>query len=57
MVTEALARAGLTDVVVDEPLLVPERSRRRAVFKFGKEKGAVVVGFHAAQQPRHCGHA
>lgn len=45
----ALTRAGLADVVVEEPLLVPERTRRRAVFKFGKEKGQVVVGFHAAR--------
>ena len=45
----ALTRAGLADVVVEEPLLVPERTRRRAVFKFGKEKGRVVAGFHAAR--------
>jgi len=49
MVVAALTRAGLGDVVVEEPLLVPEKSRRRAVFKFGKQKGAVIVGFHAAR--------
>ena len=49
LVIKALARAGLADVVVEEPLLVPEKSRRRAVFKFGKEKGRVAVGFHAAR--------
>jgi len=48
-VVAALARAGLADVVVDEPLLVPQKTRRRAVFKFGKQKGAVIVGFHAAR--------
>lgn len=48
-VVTALARAGLGDVVVEEPLLVPERTRRRAAFKLGKEKGKVVAGFHAAR--------
>ena len=48
-VVAALARAGLGDVVVEEPLLVPEKTRRRAVFKFGKQKGAVIAGFHAAR--------
>ena len=45
---KALARAGLADIEVKEPLLVPEKSRRRAVFKLGKE-GDVVAGFHAAR--------
>jgi 23S rRNA (uracil1939-C5)-methyltransferase len=49
MVVKALVRAGLADVPVEEPLLVPEKSRRRAVFKFGKEGGHVVAGFHAAK--------
>jgi len=49
IVIKALARVGLTDMAVEEPLLVPERSRRRAVFKFGKEQGEVVTGFHAAK--------
>ena len=48
-VVAALHRAGLTGVVTEEPLLVPERTRRRAVFKLGKEKGRVVAGFHAAR--------
>jgi len=48
-VTAALTRAGLGDVVVEESLLVPEKTRRRAVFKFAKQKGAVVAGFHAAR--------
>jgi 23S rRNA (uracil1939-C5)-methyltransferase len=49
MVVKALTRVGLGEVVVAEPLLVPEKSRRRAVFKFGKEEGHVVAGFHAAK--------
>src|SRR6185312_3643166 len=48
-VMTALTRAGLADVVVEEPLLVPEKTRRRAVLKFAKQKGEVVVGFHAAR--------
>ncbi len=48
-VIAALTRVGLADVVVQEPLLVPEKTRRRAVFKFAKQKGAVVAGFHAAR--------
>ena len=48
-VEAALARVGLVQAVVREPLLSPEQSRRRAVFKFGKEKGQVVTGFHAAR--------
>ncbi|HEV7960212.1 MAG TPA: RsmD family RNA methyltransferase [Rhizomicrobium sp.] len=49
MVAKALARAGLGDVVVKDPLLSPQKSRRRAVFKLGKEKGHIAVGFHAAR--------
>ena len=49
LVVKALVRAGLADVAVLEPLLVPEKSRRRAVFKFGKEGGHVIAGFHAAK--------
>jgi 23S rRNA (uracil1939-C5)-methyltransferase len=48
-VVAALARAGLADVAVAETLLVPERTRRRAVFKAGKGNGQLVVGFHAAR--------
>lgn len=47
-VEKALARAGLGDVAVREILLSPEKSRRRAVFKFGKDKDRVLCGFHAA---------
>ena len=49
LVEKALARVGLNDAVVKDPILSPEKSRRRAVFKFGKEKGVVVSGFHAAR--------
>jgi 23S rRNA (uracil1939-C5)-methyltransferase len=49
MIATALARAGLSEVGVEEPMLVPEKTRRRAVFKLGKEAGAVKVGFHAAR--------
>jgi 23S rRNA (uracil1939-C5)-methyltransferase len=49
LVVKALSRAGLSDVAVQEPLLVPERSRRRAVFKLGMAKGEIEVGFHAAK--------
>ena len=48
-VVDALARVGLGDVVVEAPVVVPPRSRRRAVFKFGKSKGVVEIGFHAAR--------
>jgi 23S rRNA (uracil1939-C5)-methyltransferase len=49
LVEKALARAGLTEIVVNDPVLSPQKSRRRAMFKVGKEKGHVVVGFHAAR--------
>jgi 23S rRNA (uracil1939-C5)-methyltransferase len=49
IVVEALAQAGLGDVMVEEPVVVPEQSRRRAVFKIAKAKGAVEIGFHAAR--------
>src|SRR5579863_5653780 len=49
MVVKALARAGLGDVAVKDPVLSPQKSRRRAMFKFGKEKGQIVIGFHAAR--------
>jgi 23S rRNA (uracil1939-C5)-methyltransferase len=48
-VEKALARAGLDQVRVSELIISPEKSRRRAVFKLGKEKGQIVVGFHAAR--------
>ncbi|HXS06665.1 MAG TPA: hypothetical protein VN723_07750 [Rhizomicrobium sp.] len=49
IVASALAKAGLGDIAVEDPLLVPEKSRRRAVFKFCKTQGKVAVGFHAAK--------
>jgi 23S rRNA (uracil1939-C5)-methyltransferase len=49
LVEKALARAGLDRVRVSEPIVSPEKSRRRAMFKLAKEKGQVVVGFHAAR--------
>ncbi|HEX4118753.1 MAG TPA: hypothetical protein VHX99_08120 [Rhizomicrobium sp.] len=49
LVENALARAGLDQARVSEPVISPEKSRRRAVFKFGKQKDKVVVGFHAAR--------
>jgi len=48
-VVDALARAGLGDVTVEEAVMAPLRSRRRAVFKFGRKAGAVEIGFHAAK--------
>ena len=48
-VVKALTRVGLGNLLVEETRLVPEKSRRRAVFKFGKEQGRVVAGFHAAK--------
>jgi len=47
-VEKALARVGL-DTAVGEPILSPEKSRRRVAFKFGKEKDRVVAGFHGAR--------
>ena len=49
MVANALARTGPGDVPVAEPIIVPERSRRRAVFKLAKHKGEIEAGFHAAR--------
>jgi 23S rRNA (uracil1939-C5)-methyltransferase len=46
-VEKALAQVGLDRVRVNEPVLSPEKSRRRAVFKFGKEEDRVVAGFYA----------
>ncbi|HEY4275120.1 MAG TPA: RsmD family RNA methyltransferase [Rhizomicrobium sp.] len=48
-VCAALVRANLSEVEVEGPFVVAEHSRRRAVFKFGKEKGRIVIGFHAAK--------
>jgi 23S rRNA (uracil1939-C5)-methyltransferase len=48
-VVAALKRVGLGDAGLAETLLVPEKSRRRAVFKFGKKQGQVAAGFHGAK--------
>ena len=48
-VMKALAHAGLPDMEVREPVMVPPRSRRRAVFKLSKAKGEIAAGFHAAK--------
>lgn len=49
IVTDALARVGLGGVTVEQPVIVQPASRRRAVFKFGKGKEGVEIGFHAAR--------
>jgi len=49
IVAGALARVGLDEIVVAAPLIVPQRSRRRAVFEIAKSKGGVEIGFHAAR--------
>lgn len=46
-VVRALKRRGV-DALVHEPVRVPPRSRRRAVFKAKKSNGAVALGFHEA---------
>jgi 23S rRNA (uracil1939-C5)-methyltransferase len=46
-VIRALNRRGV-DAFVREPIRVPPRSRRRAVFKAKKSNGAVALGLHAA---------
>ena len=46
---KALVRAGLRQINVAEPVMVPERSRRRAVFKLARRDGKIQVGFHAAK--------
>ncbi len=48
-VLAALAHLNLLDMVVEEPFVVADHSRRRAVLKFGKARDGVVVGFHAAR--------
>src|SRR4051812_21867105 len=46
-VVAALASVGLGDVAVEQPVMVPQRSRRRAVFKIAKTAQGLEVGFHA----------
>jgi len=48
-VVAALARVGLNDVTVAEPVMAPPYSRRRAVFKLARTTGGLEVGFHARQ--------
>jgi 23S rRNA (uracil1939-C5)-methyltransferase len=38
---------GLAEVEIAEPIAVPPRSRRRAVFKIARRAGVTEVGFHA----------
>ena len=49
LVGEALARHGLADAFVEEPLEVAPATRRRAVFKVAKKNGITRIGFHAAK--------
>jgi 23S rRNA (uracil1939-C5)-methyltransferase len=48
-VLAALARNGIEDVEVREPITVPPHTRRRAALKCAKANGAVTVGFYARQ--------
>jgi 23S rRNA (uracil1939-C5)-methyltransferase len=48
-VVTALARAGLGDTLVEQPISVPPRSRRRAVFKIKSLPEGLHIGFHAAR--------
>src|SRR5690242_11351261 len=47
-VVAALKRAGV-EAVVEEPVVVPPRSRRRAVFKIKSLASGLHIGFHAAK--------
>jgi 23S rRNA (uracil1939-C5)-methyltransferase len=47
-VIAALKRAGV-EAVVEEPVIVPPRSRRRAVFKIKSLASGLHIGFHAAK--------
>ncbi|HKY17389.1 MAG TPA: RsmD family RNA methyltransferase [Rhizomicrobium sp.] len=47
-VLAALKRAGV-EAVVEEPVIVPPRSRRRAVFKIKSLAEGLHIGFHAAK--------
>ena len=46
-VVAALVAVGLGNVTVEETILVPQKTRRRAVFKIAKNREAVEIGFHA----------
>ncbi len=47
-VATALSRAGI-DAIVEQPVIVPPRSRRRAVFKIKSLPEGLHIGFHAAK--------
>jgi 23S rRNA (uracil1939-C5)-methyltransferase len=47
-IVAALTRAGV-EAVVEEPVVVPPRSRRRAVFKIKSLASGLHIGFHAAK--------
>ena len=51
LVRTALAQRGL-DMAVDEPVRVPLRSRRRAVFAARRTKRGILLGYHARQSHR-----
>jgi 23S rRNA (uracil1939-C5)-methyltransferase len=48
-IIEALSRNGFDDVVVNDVISVPPRTRRRAIFKVEKKNSAAAIGFHAAK--------
>jgi 23S rRNA (uracil1939-C5)-methyltransferase len=48
IVVDALARAGVA-AKVEDPIIVPPRSRRRAVFKIKSLPQGLHIGFHAAR--------
>jgi 23S rRNA (uracil1939-C5)-methyltransferase len=48
-VVQALARAGLDKVTVEDVVQAPLRSRRRAVFKIKSLAQGIHIGFHAAR--------
>jgi 23S rRNA (uracil1939-C5)-methyltransferase len=49
IVVEALARAGLSDSIVEDVITVAPCTRRRASFKAAKSGGKTLIGFHAVQ--------
>lgn len=49
IVVEALARAGLSDAIVEDVIAVAPRTRRRASFKVAKSGGKTSIGFHAVK--------
>ena len=49
IVVEALARAGLSDAIVEDVIAVAPCTRRRASFKVAKSGGKTLIGFHAVK--------